>query len=134
MPELSRRNLLLMPLAMRAAGAGRQDRVLGIIRAYESQGFHRTATAVDQISADWLSREVRRAGLKAVRESFPLNRVDPVEASLIIDERRIEGLPLFDGVFTDSSGVKGRLSAIGGDGEIGLGETLVVTIDGAPAI
>jgi len=34
----------------------------------EEQGFHRTGTAVDKISGDWLANEVRQIGLKPMRE------------------------------------------------------------------
>src|SRR5215475_11093360 len=80
-----------------------QRRIGTVIRAYEEQGFHRTGTAVDRISGDWLANEVRQIGLEPMREEFPLSRVDPVDASLVVNGRRIEGLPFFDGGFTGSA-------------------------------
>src|SRR5882757_10659055 len=77
-----------------------QQRIGAVIRAYENQGFHRTGTDVDRMSADWLANEVRQLGLEPAREEFPLSRVDPVGASLVVNDRTIEGLPLFDGTFT----------------------------------
>jgi hypothetical protein len=97
-------------------------RIGRIIGEYERQGFHRTGTAVDRRSADWLFDEVRRIGLVPAREAFALERIDPTSAGLIVHERRIEGLPLFDGAFTDREGVRGRLGPIGSDAEIGLVE------------
>ena len=47
-----------------------QRRIGSVIRAYEEQGFHRTGTAVDQISGDWLADEVRQIGLEPMREEF----------------------------------------------------------------
>jgi hypothetical protein len=73
-----------------------QRRIGTVVRSYEEQGFHRTGTAVDQISGGWLADEVRRIGLEPAREEFSLSRVDPVGASLVVSDRRIEGLPLFD--------------------------------------
>src|ERR1700730_1472777 len=84
-----------------------QQRIGAIIRAYENQGFHRTGTEVDRISGEWLANEVRRIGLEPAHEEFLLNRVDPVGASLVVDERTIEGLPLFDGAFTRPAGITG---------------------------
>ena len=55
-----------------------QQRIGTVIRAYEEQGFHRTGTAVDRISGDWLANEVRQIGLEPVLEEFSLSRVDPV--------------------------------------------------------
>lgn len=78
--------------------AGPVDRRISrIIREYEQQGFHRTGTAVDQLSGDWLCEEVHQAGLAPAREAFSLSRVDLVTNVLVADGRRIEDVPLFDG-------------------------------------
>jgi len=98
----------------------RELRIRAIINAYEQQGFHRTATAVDRRSADWLASEVRDAGLEPTLESFPVRRVDPVDASVRAGGRTIGGVPLFDGAFTSAGGVRGRLGAIESDAPIGL--------------
>ena len=108
--------------ALRAESA-REGRIRAIIDAFEKQGFHRTATDVDRASADWLCGEVERAGLAPAREAFAINRVDLVDTSLVVDGRRIEGVPLFDGAFTGADGVTGRLGPIDGDAEIGLTAT-----------
>jgi hypothetical protein len=99
-----------------------QRRIGTIVRSYEEQGFHRTGTAVDQNSGDWLAGEVRQIGLEPAREEFPLNRIDPVRASVVVDEREIEGLPLFDGAFTGPAGVAGHLGILNSDAPIGLAE------------
>jgi hypothetical protein len=99
-----------------------QRRIGTVIRAYEKQGFHRTGTTVDQISGDWLSNEVRQIGLEPMHEEFSLSRVDPVDAFLLANNRRIEGLPFFDGTFTSSAGVAGTLGSLNSDASIGLTE------------
>ena len=99
-----------------------QQRIGSLIRAYEDQGFHRTGTAVDELSAEWLANEIRQIGLEPTLEEFPLSRVDPVSASLAVNGRTIEGLPLFDGGFTGAAGIVGRLGALTSDAPIGLCE------------
>ncbi len=99
-----------------------QQRIGAVIRAYENQGFHRTGTDVDRISGDWLANEVRRIGLEPVLEEFSLSRVDPVSASLVVDDRKIDGLPLFDGTFTSPAGIAGTLGSLESDASIGLAE------------
>src|SRR6516165_2629168 len=99
-----------------------QRRIGSVIRAYEEQGFHRTGTAVDKISGDWLANEVRQIGLKPMREEFSLNRVDPVNTSLVVNDVKIEGLPFFDGGFTSSAGIAGVLGNLNSDAFIGLTE------------
>ncbi len=109
--------------AQRGGGRSEQEkRIADVIRAYEQQGIHRTATEVDRKSGEWLMGEVRKAGLKPGRENFTISRVDPVMCSLSANGRKVEGLPLFDGGFTDAAGVKGRLGALGSAAEIGVTE------------
>ena len=99
-----------------------QQRLGTVIRAYENQGFHRTGTDVDRISGDWLANEVRQLGLDPAREEFSLSRVDPVGASLVVNDRTIEGLPLFDGAFTSPAGIMGSLGSLDSEAPIGLTE------------
>ena len=99
-----------------------QRRIGTVIRTYEEQGFHRTATAVDQVSGDWLANEVRQIGLEPMREEFSLSRVDPVGASLVVNDRKLEGLPLFDGASTGSTGIAGSLGNLNSEAPIGLAE------------
>ena len=107
----------------RAASESRQDRIRRIVRAYDEQGFHRTGSAVDGASADWLRDEVTQTGLTPALESFPLQRVDVVSASVTVSGRRIDGVPLFDAGFTGEGGIRGRLGRLEADAEIGLAET-----------
>ena len=99
-----------------------ERRIVRVIDDYSQQGFHRTGTDVDRRSGDWLHDQVRRIGLPADRESFALSRVDPGKAVLIVQDRRIEGLPLFDGTFTGPGGIRGSLGPINSDAQIGLVE------------
>lgn len=99
-----------------------QARISRAIDEFQQQGFHRTGTTVDRRSGDWLCEEVRRIGLVPARESFSLSRIDPVQARLVVEDRSIEGLPLFDGTFTDADGLRGRLGPLDSDAEIGLAE------------
>ena len=66
-----------------------QQRIGSVIHAYEEQGFHRTGTDVDRLSGDWLANEVRQIGPEPTLEEFPLSRVDPVGASLVVNDRQI---------------------------------------------
>lgn len=102
-----------------------------LIRAFEAQGYHRTATTVDAQSGDWLAEQIRQIGLTPRLEPFAVERIDLATSELIVSEpadgqsRRIEGIPLFDGEFTDERGVAGRLGPLGSPTEIGLTDTAV---------
>lgn len=97
-------------------------RIGAIIHAYQEQGFHRTGTDVDRISGNWLADEVREIGLQPALEDFSLSRVDPVDASLVVNDRRMEGLPLFDGTFTSSAGIVGALGSLNSETPIAFAE------------
>jgi hypothetical protein len=99
-----------------------RQRIGAVIRAYEAQGFHRTGTDVDRLSGEWLANEVREIGLQPALEEFSLSRVDPIDATLMVDGCRIDGLPLFDGGFTGPAGVEGFLGVLGSDAPIGFAE------------
>ena len=99
-----------------------QHRIGALIRAYEEQGCHRTGTAVDRASAEWLADEVRSIGVESAFEAFSLSRVDPVSASVAVNDRKIDGLPLYDGGFTDPGGIAGRLGGLDTNAALGLTE------------
>src|SRR5437879_5722100 len=99
-----------------------QQRIGAVIQAYEQQGFHRTGTDVYRLAADWLAGAVREIGLEPAHEEFALSRVDPVGASLAVNGRTIDGLPLFDGTFTHVEGIVGSLGNLNSDAPIGLTE------------
>lgn len=131
------RRELLMAAAQAAAvrtAFGQDDAAsaAAIVRAYESQGIHRTGTQVDIASGLWLMREVERAGLKPERENFSFERVEPVAGTLTIRDRRFDGLPLFDAAFTDAAGVSGLLGPLGSEAPIGFVEAAPNTAGAGP--
>ncbi len=95
------------------AGDGIEARAADVVRAYDVQGIHRTATDVDNRSAVWLRDLAAGAGGQAATETFKLGRVDVHEAFVQCGDRRLEALPLFDGSFTDAAGLRGRLGREG---------------------
>lgn len=108
------------PRARQRTASDVERRIARAIHEYGEQGFHRTGTDVDRVSGEWLADQARQAGLTPVLEPFTLSRVDPVDCRLMIEGRRIDGLPLLDGAFTDAAGIRGRLGPLDSDAEIGL--------------
>jgi hypothetical protein len=98
-------------------------RVAKVVRDYDAQGIHRTATDVDEASAHWPANQLRATGVETKLEPFAINRVDLDETFFDMDGRRIGGVPLFDAGFTESAGISGRLGTVGSNAEIGLFET-----------
>jgi len=86
--------------AFAQTAAERKRRISDLIQTYDGQGIHRTATIVDNASADWLRQLAAVAGGDAHLNAFQLRQVDIRAAYIEADGRRIEGVPLFDGGFT----------------------------------
>lgn len=112
------------------ASVALERRLGAIVAAYDAQGNHRTGTAVDAASARWLAAEMRKSGVRPRLEPYDLKRLDTEECYLLVDGRRIEGVPLFDGGLTSRSGISGVLGEAGSRAEIVLasaGTTLAAT-------
>jgi hypothetical protein len=77
------------------------------LRAWDSQGHHRTGTAGDHAGADWLTAEAQMLGALTAQETFALDRLDPGDVYLEVDGARIPGVPVFDAPAT--SGITGVL-------------------------
>lgn len=114
---MTRRELLEMAAALAIAPPldDIERRAFDTIRAYSAEGHHRTATAVDRASAEALLARARATGAVVSLQPFQLSRVDPVAAFAQIDDRRFEGLPMFDGAFTAAGGLRGSIGPIDGD-------------------
>ena len=128
-----------------------RERIARLVREYDSQGDHRTGSPVDAESGRWLADRVDDAGLVPEIEWMGFSRIDVQAAYVEVGDRRAEGVPLFDGGFTDAAGVTGALSPLDGDGAVGLGyvgprggpdflayrrttaQRAVVTVTGGPA-
>ena len=118
---------VLLQRRAHAQGAPRdervEERIASWLEEFDSQGNHRTGTAGDNASAEWVVREAGKFGVKANLESFPFNRVDPQSAFVAIGDRRIDGVPLFDTAFTGADGITGTFGPLGSDAEIALADS-----------
>src|SRR6516225_2610890 len=92
------------------------------LRAWDSQGIHRTATIGDQAGADWLIQEAAGLGAAPAVEKFALDRLDPVDTYLEFDGARIPGVPVFDATATGGDGVAGILGPAGAETSIAVAE------------
>ena len=97
-------------------GAGAETmekRVERILREYDAQGIHRTATEGDERCARWLADEARRLGAESTLESMPFSRIDVAGCFVEVGDQRIEGVPLFDAPFSSREGLVGKLAPAG---------------------
>ena len=89
------------------------------IRAWDTILDHRTGTAGDRQTADWLALEIERAGARPEIVEFPFTRRIPRRASVSDGIRRIDGLPLFDSAAT-SIDLRATAGPLGSDSAIGV--------------
>lgn len=97
-----------------------KERIIKIIKEYDHQGIHRTGTNVDNDSAQWLVNEIEKLGLKPKFEEFNFNKIEIDEASLEIENDKIEGLPLFDSTLPGEEIIKGKLGKMKENYKIGI--------------
>src|SRR5262249_56032165 len=88
------------------------QRVASLLEAFDAQGNHRTGTAVDNASAEWLAGQVRQLGIEPFHETFTLGRVDPQLACARLANRRIDGVPMFAPPFTHPEALSTRLAPL----------------------
>ena len=91
----------------------RRERIADVFRLFHLQGSHRTATVVDHDSGQWLASQASRIGAEVTPRRFSLDRVDLHACFVESAGTTREGLPFFDGGFTSTDGVRGRIGAPG---------------------
>ena len=102
-----------------------EARVSAQLAAYSEQGIHRTGTAVDAASGEWLAAELVGAGVPessiTLRE-FPMERLDEGPAFLAVEgSATLGGLAMYDcGRYTDVAGIRGEVGWWGSDADIGV--------------
>ena len=86
------------------------------IEGWDSNPEHRTGTAGDLATAEWLADAVRAAGSEPTLDLFPFRRRVLHECAVQAEGRRAEGVPLFDGGLTDEAGITCPLTRLDGEG------------------
>lgn len=101
------------------------------IRAYEGFGIHRTGWPGDDASAEWMRGILGDAGIDVRLERFTFPRVELRRSRVVLgDGQAIEGVPLYDGGFTQGPGIGGEL--VDPDSSDLFG-SIVVTAENDPA-
>ena len=74
-----------------------KQRIIDDLKQWDAITDHRTGTHGDRATANWLAEEIRHAGLKPVFEEMPFHRRVLHECAVRVADKRITGVPLFDG-------------------------------------
>lgn len=88
------------------------DQVCAWIERWDGSDQHRTGTAGDWQTSEWLLEEISSLGAGAELSSFPFIRKNVQTAQLTIGHKHYAGVPMFDGGSTSSRGCLGCLSTI----------------------
>ena len=92
------------------------------IRAFEGFGIHRTGWPGDDATSDWLAEELRSVDVNAEIQRFAFPRVETRQTRLTWGSgprERADGIPMYDGGFTDFGGIGGELVADDADDPFG---------------
>ena len=98
--------------------------IAAAIKGWDAIDDHRTGTAGDRQTSDWLAERVMSAGSEPRRDDFELSRWVLKHGALEVGGTEVEGVPLFDGGTTGPEGVVGSLGLLGegrGNARIGVG-------------
>lgn len=97
-----------------STGRTMQQNIQHWLTGWDNIAGHRTGTAGDSDTAQWLSDEIRDLGLSSSVDWFEFERRHLEDCALYWQEngaeQRLSGVPLFDGGFTNSTGITGELS------------------------
>ena len=101
-----------------------EQRIATILETYDQQGIHRTGTTGDTKNAHYLAEEIKAAGQKPLLTKFRHLRIDPIQSELQIGNHTIQGIPFFDGTFTDKNGIRGQIGGPENNAPITVGHHL----------
>lgn len=128
--RVGRRAVLLGGAALMTSGMGSAEvlRATTWLRAWDSQGNHRTATPGDEQGAEWLAAEARAMGASVAFESFALDRVDVDAAFLEVEGERIPGEKMFDAPDTPDGRVMALASVAAGLSDPGQADVHILEL------
>jgi hypothetical protein len=86
-----------------------RDSLIRDIEAWDRIRDHRTGTAGDHSTDDWLCHALQTAGLTATIDTFDFERLDVHECHVDIASQRIPGVPMFDAGSTGPEPIEGQL-------------------------
>jgi len=125
--------LLAQGVTMKGTTENPMEKIIAdIIGEYAEQGIHRTGTAVDHQSADWLMQRIELLGVAATESAFEFQRLQPITTQLTIGDFVIPGVPLYDCQYTDEAGLTGSLGELGSKADIGV--IMALPFDAAPNV
>lgn len=99
-----------------------RERLQADILGWDGIADHRTGTAGDRATAEWLADQLRGAGVAPRLDTFPFERRVLRDCAVTVGDQSAEGVPLFDGPLTDAAGIEGTLAPFAAAaGGIGVG-------------
>lgn len=100
------------------------ERISHVIEQYSLEGIHRTGTEVDRLSAHNLATAIATLGVEPELDSFEFQRLVPGVSKFEFGGLSISGVPLYDCLYTSTTGITGTLGSLGSTADIGVVMTL----------
>lgn len=85
------------------------------VRIFDGIGWHRTGSAGDSATSQWLVRRLAEVGIDASLQPFAFPKLDVSAAYMVLGDEVIEGHPQYDGGLTGPTGITSTLVAADGD-------------------
>ena len=86
-----------------------RDSLVADISTWDAITDHRTGSAGDKATDDWLRNSMQAAGLSPSVDAFEFERVAIHECTVLVDGLQISGVPMFDGGSTGPTPIEGQL-------------------------
>ena len=87
-----------------------RQRIVEDIIGWDRQPDHRTGTDGDLETSQWMAKAIEKTGQAANLQEFKFARRTPVSCSIETGERKVQGVPFFDGGITGQRGTTTKLS------------------------
>ena len=97
------------------------SRMMSHLHRWDIQPQHRTGTRGDLETSKQMVEAIRECGLEATIHTFPFSRRIPHNCSIVIDDHRINGVPLFDCQPTPKQGITASIKNLDEREGVGLG-------------
>lgn len=96
------------------------------VRRYDDLGIHRTGSAGDLATTDWLESTLRELGYEVRRQPFTIETSIPQQTYLDTGDRRLEAFPLFPVTSTGPAGIRAQLKLWEPTDEAGMAGVIAV--------
>jgi hypothetical protein len=98
-----------------------RQQIAADLRCWDQLDDHRTGSAGERATDEWLAAQIANTGLQADIASFSITRRVPGAGRVTLDDKQTNGLVCLDGPLHDQVPIQGVAGCLGSDAAIGVG-------------